>query len=145
MSLRTGLRLSGGQLWAFNSTTPIRLEGPMPSVRFPCAVCFGAVAQTRFWGLFLANIDAFRSDMCRATLFSAQRIRLLQACADISRFLFCGLCGRQPFFLLRPSLFWAFCVKYVVPPAMLMVVAQGKCMHRDHFERLTIVCSPNAV
>ncbi|EPT32392.1 Sodium:neurotransmitter symporter family protein [Toxoplasma gondii ME49] len=80
---------------------------------------------TRFWALWLGNIETFRRDVCRVTLFPPRSIRPADVFLSFLKRLFCCCCSTGPFFLCRPSMYWSFCIRYVVPGAAFLPVLQG--------------------
>ncbi|CBZ49822.1 sodium-and chloride-dependent GABA transporter 3,related [Neospora caninum Liverpool] len=96
---------------------------------------------TRFWALWLGNIETFRRDVCRVTLFPPRSSRPAQVCLSFFKRLFCSCCSAGPFFLCRPSMYWSFCVKYVLPAAALLPVFQGLTEFDVHWTEMAP--SPN--
>ncbi|PFH31796.1 Sodium:neurotransmitter symporter family protein [Besnoitia besnoiti] len=94
---------------------------------------------TRFWALWLGNIEAFRRDVCRLTLFPPRSSRPAQVCLSFLKRVFCACCSRGPFFLCRPSMYWSFCVKYIIPVSTLLPFVQGL----TDFERQWAFMSPS--
>ncbi|CBZ49821.1 transporter, related [Neospora caninum Liverpool] len=82
--------------------------------------------KDRFRALYLGNIEAFKEQIMRVTLFNRPPIPAVAWLASVFRMTFGCLVNRlKPFCLSRISLFWCVMVKHMVPSSMMFLICKG--------------------
>ncbi|KYF41347.1 transporter [Toxoplasma gondii ARI] len=84
------------------------------------------VFKDRFYALFLANIEVFKDQILRVTLFNPPPVPALAWLSSLFRMVFgCFFSRVKPLWISRISKFWCIMVKHMVPSSMMFLMFRG--------------------